>query len=277
MPELSRPNTKNAGTLNVSPNMSEMIKPAELIEVKDAAKPTLKDRRLFTVLLRHAFGTELASEGRLFEIAVGNVRETQESNDGLMQSIDALTTTMVTIRHPDEPTDREQRLGWSYPSGPKRKRGSLKYSISPKLTLLLKDPTVFAKLEPEVLRALTSKYAIALYEALAWRVRLEHVFTERFSLEDFRELLGVEAGKLEPFGNLNRYAIKPALMQVNAPSDFTVTVVPVKTGRCVTAVPIGCGAKDIMGRKAAYAEWPKRRVRRRGGSQEPLRKHCRWT
>ncbi len=115
----------------------------------------------------------------------------------------------------------------------------------------------------EVLRAFTSKYALALYEAVARRVRLEHIFTERFSMDDFRELLGAEVGKLTTFGNLNKSAIKPAIMEVNALSDFTVTVVPEKTGRRVTGVLIGWGAKDIEGRKAAYAELQRPRVGRK--------------
>jgi hypothetical protein len=243
--------------------MGEMVKPAELIEVKGAAKLTLADRRLFNVLLRHAFGPDLASEGRRFEIAVADLRETHESNDRLVQSIESLMTTVVTIQRLDGSTDRVQLLGWNNLSDPKRPRGNLKYSIPPELALMLKDSTVFAKLEMEVLRAFTSKYALALYEAVARRVRLKYVFTERFSMDDFRELLGVEADKLTTYGNLNQYAIKPALMEVNALSEFTVTLVPTKTGRRVTGVLIGWGAKDIEGRKAAYAELQRPRVGRK--------------
>ena len=243
--------------------MGEMVKPAELIEVKGSAKLTLADRRLFNVLLRHAFGPDLASENRRFEIPLADLRETHDSNDRLVRSIEALMTTVVTIQRPDGSTDRVQLLGWNNLSDPKRKRGNLKYSIPPELALLLKDSTVFAKLELEVLRSFTSKYALALYEAVARRVRLKHVFMERFALDDFRELLGVEADKLTTYGNLNQYAIKPALVEVNALSDFTVTVVPEKTGRRVTGVLIGWGAKDIEGRKAAYTELQRTRVGRK--------------
>jgi plasmid replication initiation protein len=114
---------------------------------------------------------------------------------------------------------------------------------------------------------------MALYEAVARRVRLQHVFTERFELDDFRELLGVEPGKLKTYGNLNQYAIKPALLEVNALSDFTVTIIPQKTGRRVTGVLIGWGAKDIEGRKEAYAELQRPRVGRKAritGSVEEL-------
>jgi hypothetical protein len=50
---------------------------------------------------------------------------------------------------------------------------------------------------------------------------------------------------------------------MNPLSDFTVTVVPEKTGRRVTGVLIGWGAKDIEGRKAAYAELQRPRVSRK--------------
>ena len=207
MSELARPKTNNKRTLDVNPNIGELVKPAELIEFKGASKLTLADRRLFNVLLRQAFGPDLGTDNRRFEIAVADLRETHESNDRLVQSIEALMTTVVTIGRTDGSTDRVQLLGWNNLSDPKRKRGNLKYSIPPELALLLKDSTVFAKLELEVLRAFTSKYALALYEAVARRVRLKHIFTERFSLEDFRELLSVEHDKLTTFGNLNQYAI----------------------------------------------------------------------
>ncbi|MEM8976849.1 MAG: replication initiation protein [Pseudomonadota bacterium] len=156
-----------------------------------------------------------------------------------------------------------QLLGCNKLSDPKRKRGNLKYSIAPELALLLKDSTVFAKLELEVPRSYISKYALALYEAMARPVRFKHVFTERFALDDFRELLGVEVAKLSAYSNLSQYAIKLALMEVNALSDFTVTLVQEKTGWRVTGVLIGWGAKDIEGRKAAYAELQRSRVGRK--------------
>ena len=262
MSDSSRPKPNITRTLEVKANSGEMVKPAELIEFKGASRLTLADRRLFNVLLRTAFGPDLATENRRFEIPIVDLRETHESNDRLVQSIEALMTTVVTIGRPDGSTDRVQLLGWNNLADPRRSRGTLKYSIPPELALLLKDSTVFAKLELEVLRAFTSKYALALYESIARRVRLKHVFMESFSLADFRELLGVEKGKLTTYGNLNQYAIKPALLEVNALSDFTVTIAPEKMGRRVTGVLIGWGLKDIEGKKAAYAELQRPRVGR---------------
>ena len=263
MPDENRPKANFKPTLQILPNAGEMVKPSELIEVKGAAALTLADRRLYNILLHNAFGPELATENRRFEIPLAALRDTHDSNDRLVQSIEALMRTVVTIRRADDSTDRVQLLGWNNLADPKRKHGSLKYSIPPELAILLRDSTVFAKLELEVVRAFTSKYALALYEAIARRVRLQHIFTERFSLEDFRELLGVEAGKLTTFGNLNQFAIKPALLEVNALSDFTVGISPEKSGRRVTGVVIGWSAKGIDERKAAYAELQRPKVGRR--------------
>ena len=47
-----RPKTNTTRTLEVSPNLGEMVKPAELIEFKGASRLTLADRRLFNVLLQ---------------------------------------------------------------------------------------------------------------------------------------------------------------------------------------------------------------------------------
>lgn len=263
MNESNRPKPNSKRTLEIVPNVGEMVKPSELIEVKGAAKLTLADRRLFNLLLHNAFGPDLATENRRFEIPLSELRDSHDSNDRLVQSIEALMTTVVTMRREDGSTDRVQLLGWNNLADPKRKHGTLKYAIPPELAILLRDSTVFAKLEMEVLRAFTSKYALALYEAVARRVRLQHIFMEKFSLDDFRELLGVEHDKLDTYGNLNQFAIKPALLEVNALSDFTVTVVPQKTGRRVTGVIVGWAAKDVVERQAAYAELRRSRVGRR--------------
>jgi hypothetical protein len=247
-------------SLNVVPNIGEMVKPVELIEVKGAEKLTLGDRRLFNLLLHNAFGPDLASDGRRFEISVSDLRDKHESNDRLVQSIEALMTTVVTIQRQDGSTDRVQLLGWNNLSDPKRTRGNLRYAIPPELASLLKDSTVFAMLEVEVIRAFTSKYALALYEAIARRMRVRPVSTERFTLAEFRELLGVEQQKLTIFGNLNRYAIKPALAEVNALSDFTVSVAPEKTARRVTGVTVDWRTKDEEERKIALAQLQLRRT-----------------
>ena len=99
---------------------------------------------------------------------------------------------------------------------------------------MLKDSTVFAKLEMEVLRAFTSKYALALYEAVARRVRLKHIFTERFSMDDFRELLGVEPPLLWVFRSHFKSLTSPL------PLQSACNVVQYATGLSAVPFPNTC-------------------------------------
>lgn len=250
-----RPKTKSKRTLDLTPGGGEMIKPGELIDVSGASKLTLADRRLYNLLIRNAFGPQLGKEGARFEIPIADLRDTHESNDRLVASIEALMTTVVTIHRADGSTDRVQLLGWNNLADRRRRRGTLRYAIAPELAALLRDSVVFAKLEMEVLRAFSSKYAISLYEAIARRVRQAYVLSEVVDLEVFREcILGVPPGKLTTFGNLNRFAIKPAVQEVNALADFHVTITPQKRGRRVSAVWLHWHEKDVEGRRLAYAE-----------------------
>ncbi|MCP5087588.1 MAG: replication initiation protein, partial [Rhodobacteraceae bacterium] len=83
----------------------------------------------------------------------------------------------------------------------------LSYSFDPKLVPLLHESSVFGKLELAVMHAFTTKYGLALYEAISRRVRLRSKFHEDFKLEAFRELLGVPQDKLTTFSNLKLRAI----------------------------------------------------------------------
>ena len=87
------------------------------------------------------------------------------------------------------------------------------------------------------------------------------------SLDDFRELLGVPQGKLTTFGNLNQYAIKPALAEINAMANFGVGIIPMKTGRKVTAVKVGWYRKGEEDMKRAFAEINRPKVGRKARPQ----------
>jgi len=269
---MSEDRPKTTRTLDVKVNPGEMVKPSELIDVKGATGLSLHDRRIYNILLDNAFGPNLGIEGQRFEIDVADLRDSHDSNDRLVQSIEALMKTIVTVQRPDGSQDRVQLLGWNNLSDPRRRHGTLKYAIQPELAALLRDSSVFAKLQMQVMRHFTSKYALALYEAMSRRIRMQKI-VEEISLEDFREILGVEPGKLDGYGNLNKFAITPALTEVNALAEFTVTVVPQKQGKRIMSVLLGWGMKDLEGRRAAWEELQRPRIGRRArisGTVEPI-------
>jgi plasmid replication initiation protein len=180
----------------------------------------------------------------------------------LIESIERLMQTIVVARGADGVELRLQLLGTNTISTSPNS-GELTYSFPPRLAGLVRDSSIFAKLDHAVMQSFSSKYAFALYEAISRRVRLRHVFTEKFSIENLRDLLGVEKGKLDLYKNLKSKAIDPALIEVNALTPYNVTIQTHKNGRRVVGFSMGWGLKDQAGMRQAYAEMKKSRIGRK--------------
>lgn len=242
-----------ASILNLRPNDGEMLKPAELIEIDGAEKLSLNARRIYNILLHNAHGPDLGNPQHQFRIAFSELKFAHAGNDRLVPAIKALMKTIVTVRLEDGGSTFFPLVAKTSITDPRRERGVLTYQFDPDLIVLLRDSRIFAKLQLDVIHAVSSKYALALYEIIAKRVRLSFVKSEVFALEDLRVLLGVEPGKLSTYSNLLKFAIQPAFDEVNRLAEFSVAFEPVKVGRKVEAIRIAWAAKDIAGRKAAYA------------------------
>lgn len=250
-------------TIELTPVPGEMLKPAELIDIDGAAELSLAARRLYNQLIGHAFGPDMGKEGQEWTIRVSDLRGTHKGNERLEDSILALMKTIVTVRLPNGATRRVALLGGNDMGDPDRTHGTLTYSFDKRLVPLLRDSSVFGKLELAVMHAFTTKSGLALYEALARRVRLKSKFFEDFDLEAFRELLGVPSNKLATFSNLKLRAITPAVDEINAISSFGCQIEPLKTSRKVTHVRVYWWRKDVDGLKEAYAELQRPKVGRK--------------
>jgi hypothetical protein len=241
-------------TLELLPAPGEMLKPAELIDIDGATDLTLAARRLYNQLIAHAFGPDMGKEGQEWTIRISDLRGTHKGNERLEESILALMKTIVTVRLPNGSTRRVALLGGNDMGDPSRTHGTITYSFDKRLVPLLRESSVFGKLELTVMHAFTTKYGLALYEALTRRVRLKSKFFEDFDLAAFRELLGVPQTKLTTFSNLKLRAISPAVNEINAIASLGCKIEPLKSGRKVTQVRVYWWRKDIDGLKEAYAE-----------------------
>lgn len=250
-------------TLDLTPVPGEMLKPAELIDIDGATGLTLAARRLYNQLIAHAFGPEMGKEGQEWTIQISDLRGLHKGNERIEDSIVALMKTIVTVRMPDGNTRRVALLGGNDMGAPERAHGTLTYSFDRRLVPLLRESSVFGKLELAVMHAFTTKYGLALYEALARRVRLKSKFFEDFDLAAFRELLGVPPDRLETYSNLKLRAITPAVDEINAIASFGCSVEPIKVGRKVGQVRVYWWRKDIDGLKEAYAELQRPKVGRK--------------
>ena len=65
-----------------------------------------------------------------------------------------------------------------------------------------------------------------------------HVTRKVFTVGELRAVLGVGAGKLERFANLNARALQPAIEEISTESRFVLTATPRKSGRTITSIEI---------------------------------------
>ena len=240
-------------TVDVRPTAESLVKPGELIDVVEVTPLTLNDRRVYNLLLENAWdGIDKNVE---HVISKSDLRGTHNSNDRVGESVERLMSAIVrvkTVRDGEQHIERVQLLGGNVET--LRRDGLLHYEIPARLRKIIGDSTVFARLRREIMFALTSKYALTLYEMVQKRGNLKYRASERFSLEELRAVLGVPDGKLATWSNLNLRALAPAVAEVNQLSDFTVDLSPIKTGRRVTHVEMRWWRKDADGVGATARE-----------------------
>jgi hypothetical protein len=230
-------------TTNVSPRRDEMVKPGEIIGIPGMEGWSLADRRTWNMLLVNAWGDRLEDPAAVFEIPLRELRGLHESNDRVRESLEKLQTTLVKARLPDGNVRTVQMLGGTDLDGKDRVDGILRYEFSKMLVPVLRESEIYARMQLKILAAFTSKFSVALYEAIALRVNMDRS-SEELSIPTLRQWLGVEHGKLTPWGNLLKFAISPAVREVNELSPYTIEIEPIKRGKKVDRVRVTWGKKE---------------------------------
>ena len=262
-PEADEPPRERPRTVDLRPANGEMMKPGEMIDLRDTDRLTLRDRTIYNQLIHNALGPDMAESGSQWTIPLSALRGSHKGNERVAEAIERLMKALCTARLADGKTRRFQLLGGNDMDDEDRPDGHLTYSFDDRLVEVLRNSHSFGKLQLAVMRAFSSKYALALYEYGAKRVNLRYKRTEEHTVEDLRAMLGVPAGKLERFSNLNQKAIRSALQEVNALAEFNLWVEPRRSGRKVTHVVVGWEAKGPLARDEAVRELEMPRVGRK--------------
>lgn len=250
-------------TIDVKPRRNEAIKPAELIQVTGHHELTLNARRSITILWykAHLQGIE---EGRDYTIEIDDLKpDRHKGYEMVEEAIEALMRTILTVRLSNGKTRRVQFLGGNDLDDPDRPSGVLTYSFDKRLIEILRDSTIWGKIAIPVLMAFTSKYAVSLYENMAQLVRLTMKQSQDYSLEEFRDLIGVPPGRYRTFGELNKHVIKPAVAEVNILAPFTVSLAPIKQGKKVVQIKVAWCAKEGDALREAFNELQRHKLGRR--------------
>lgn len=210
----------------------EMVKPGELIDIKEISPLTLTDRRIYNLLIANAWSH--ITEPVEHVIDKSDLRGTHNGNERIEDSIRRLMGAIAEVkivRDGKAAIKRVQLLGGNVEQ--EDERGRLYYTFPEQLMEIVKESEVFGRLKTQIMYCFKSKYSLALYEIVQKRVRLKYKQAEHFTVEEARALLGVPKDKLTRFPDFNKYALQPALREVNALSEHHVTIGMIKKGRRV--------------------------------------------
>jgi hypothetical protein len=232
-----------------------MVKPAELVDVVELTPLTLVDRRSYNLLIAHAW--DRIDEDVEHAVPKAALRGTHKGNERLSDTIQRLMAGQVEVRiirdgkrylrsihllgAVDRPEDEEED-------------GNVYYRFPAELREIIRQSSIFARLQTEVMFCFNSKYALALWEMIQKRGNLKHKNTDEFAPDDLRRMLGVPRGKLKEFSHLRQKVLIPAVDEVNALSSHIVQIDAVRHGRKVVKLRLIWFAKDEQGLKAAYGE-----------------------
>ena len=240
---MAKPTKAPYRTVDARPSADTLIKPGELVDLVEVTPLTLADRRIYNQLLENAW--EAIDKPVMHVIAKSDLRGSHNSNDRIGDSIERLMSAIVKmdVMWDGKPAvERVQLLGGNVEMA--RGDGLFEYEFPARLRKVIGNSTVFARLQREVMFALSSKYALTLYEMVQKRGNLRWKSSEKFTLDALRGVLGVPKGKLTSWSNLRMRAIDPAVAEVCALSDYMVDISPIKTGRSVTHVELRWWRKD---------------------------------
>jgi len=251
-------------TLDLKPrNEREATKPAELIQISGHHELTLNARRAITILWHNAHRQGVEA-GKDYSIEIDDLKaDRHKGYERVEEAITALMRAILTVKMPGGKTTRVQFLGGNDLDAPDRPAGVLTYSFDKRLIDILKTSTIWGKITLPVLMAFTSKYAVSLYENVSQMTGLELKQSHSFTLDEFRDMLGVQPGRYKTFGELNKHVLQPAVAEVNALAPFSISVLPVKQGKRVASVLVGWMKKDSDALQEAFAETQRPRIGRK--------------
>jgi Initiator Replication protein, WH1/Initiator Rep protein, WH2 len=232
-------------------------KAAEVIEITGAHELEAMDRAALNILYQNAHDSgRLTDPEAEFEIELMRLRPSKhESNDRVRDSLLRLMRVVVTIPYTGAPTaehpDGEPRIiltplfAFFDLSENATPPSTVRYGLPKKLQPIIARSDRWGRIKAEVVCAMTSKYAIALYELVQLRANL-HKCAETIPVDRFRDLMGVPPGKLLRGNHLVERVLDIAQLEVNGLSDCSVKLEPVRSNprASITAVTVTWWRKE---------------------------------
>jgi hypothetical protein len=211
-------------------NRDGFPKAGELIDITGAHALEACDRAILNLLYQHAHDSgRMGEKDAEWEISLGRLRPSRhESNDRITNCLDRLLKVVVNVPHTT--ADGESRVLKTHlidfvdlSADESHPRATVRFGVPKKLQPILAESNRWGRIKAEVVCAMTSKYAMALYEMVQLRANLDRCI-ETFPIARFRDLLGVPPGAYERGNDFMRFVVEPATLEVNGLSDVGVQI-----------------------------------------------------
>jgi hypothetical protein len=144
--------------------------------------------------------------------------------------------------------------------------GKLRYQFDAEFRKIVEQSNLYAILDYRAGLAMSSRYAHRLHEMISFRAARERQI-ERFTVDDLRARLGVQAGKLEAWSDFRVKALDAAIEEVNQTSRFRVSYrVTKRERRKTTEIELTWEVKEAL--EEAKREQAAHTVARKGRRAE---------
>ena len=137
---------------------------------------------------------------------------------------------------------------------PIQKNGTVYFKFPKSLRKLILNSSIFARIQNDVMLQLSSRYSLSLYEMISKRINLKHQFSETFTVEKLRGLLGVPKKVLHPYKNFKANVLLVAITEVNYLANYGVTYIENKKGKNVISITLGWHQKSLAEIKESFKE-----------------------
>lgn len=210
-----------------------IVKAGEVIEIRHHAALTLNDKRILNLLIENA-GPGIVTE-EVHRLPFARLRTPRhKGSERVRDSIVRLMTTVVEVPTVDGKGNRATRRmtllsETTTTDDEDNPAGEVMYSFSRGVREIIAKSRYWGRVKAHIMFAFSSKYALSLYELICLRGNLQ-MAQQDFTLEEFRQLLGVPERSLTGFPQLKQKVITPAVEEVNGLSDFNSTVTPLREG-----------------------------------------------
>jgi hypothetical protein len=203
-------------------------KPREIIEITRTHDLEAMDRAILDLLYRHAHDSgRLVDPLAEFEIEMARLRPSKhESNDRVREALHRLKRVEVAVSYVKTDTGEPRVLltnlfdFFDYPVNG-APTAILRFGLPRKLQPIIARSECWGRIKAEVVCAMTSKYAIALYGLIRLRANRRNI-AETFPIDRFRDLMGVPPGKLLRGNHLVERVLDIAALEVNKLSEVNV-------------------------------------------------------